>query len=187
MSGEICHHFSSRKFDRGFSLVELLVVLAIGAILVSLALPAIGGIKKSGDVDASANLVSGAINEARAYAMANDTYTWVGFYEESAGQNSTTPATPGTGRVVIDAVASADGTLPYSTSLASATSMSPSLIQISRLVRAQNTHLVSFPVTVNGTAVLSPGAVTIRPPIPALPPSETRRPAQPRSRPSPIR
>jgi len=135
--------------------------MAVGILLVSLAAPALGGLSKSNDVDSSANRIAGAINEARAYAMANSTYTWVGFYEENATLNSTQPASPGTGRVVIDLVASADGTLPYSTSTTSSTPISSNLIQLAPLTRLSDTHLVTFPVTVAGNSIVSPGAVAI--------------------------
>jgi len=154
-------HFSPRSGQGAFTLVELLTVLAISVLLVSLAAPALGGLSKSNDVDASANRIAGAINEARAYAIANSTYTWVGFYEENATLNSTTPASPGTGRVVIDLVAAADSTLPYSTSTTSSTPISSNLIQLAPLMRLSNTHLVTFPVTVAGNSIVSPGAVAI--------------------------
>ena len=68
-------------------------------------------------------------------ARANNTYTWVGFFEEDASQPSTNPATAGTGRLVMSVVASKDGTTIYSGTLSSpATELDPiKLLQVGKL------------------------------------------------------
>src|SRR5207248_2044597 len=96
---------------RAFTLLEMLVVMAIIALLMVLVAPAFTSLKSAGDVTGAAYTVKGVLDQARTYAMANNTYTWVGFYEENV--SSTTPGTVGVGRLVMSIVASKDGTIPY--------------------------------------------------------------------------
>lgn len=140
-----------------FTIVELLVVISIMGILLFLTVPAISGLKQSGDLTSAAYKVSGAISQSRAYAIANNTYVWLGFFEENGSQSSTQPATAGTGRVVLCSVASSDGTLPYSAA-APAAIPGANLVLTSKLVKIDNLHLVNFPVTVGSVAIPSPGA-----------------------------
>src|SRR5437764_3649993 len=76
--------------------------------------PAFTSIKSGTDVTSAAYTIKGALDTARTYAKANNTYAWVGFYEENvanpASPNSDTPAV---GRVVMSIVASKDGTIIY--------------------------------------------------------------------------
>ena len=73
----------------GFTLMELMVVIGIVVILAALIAPAFTNLKSAGDVTNAAYTIKGVLEQARTYAMANNTYTWVGFYEEA-----TTAATP---------------------------------------------------------------------------------------------
>src|SRR6266404_5121733 len=81
--------------SRGFTLIELLVVMAIILILMVLLAPAFTSIKSAGDVTGAAYTIKGVLDMARTYAKANNTYTWVGFYEEDV--SLATPASPGSG------------------------------------------------------------------------------------------
>ncbi len=115
MSRNITHKvfrdaLESKPRNRGFTLVELLVVLAIVAIISTLVVFALPSISGSRDLTKSAYMLAGALEQARTYAMANNTYSWVGFFEEDGSQPSTNPATTGIGRLVISIVASQDGT-----------------------------------------------------------------------------
>src|SRR6478609_9577095 len=96
---------------RGFTLLELLIVVGIMAILLVLMAPAFTYIKGGTDVTSAAYTVKGVLDTARTYAKANNTYTWVGFYEEDVSRSSTNPATQGIGRIVMSTVASKDGTM----------------------------------------------------------------------------
>ena len=100
---------------RGFTLIELLIVISIIAILMVLLAPAFTSLKSAGDVTSAAYTIKGVLDTARTYAKANNTYTWVGFYEEDVSQPSishgTDPCTGCVGRVVISIVASKDGTI----------------------------------------------------------------------------
>src|SRR5437773_9174206 len=71
-----------------FTLIEMLVVMGIIAILMVLLAPAFTSLKSAGDVTSAAYTVKGVLDTARTYAMANSTYTWVGFYG-SVGSNTT--------------------------------------------------------------------------------------------------
>jgi prepilin-type N-terminal cleavage/methylation domain-containing protein len=129
------------KTPRAFTLLELLIVIAIIAVLLVLIAPAFTGIKSAGDVTNAAYTIKGVLDTARTYAKANNTYVWVGFYEENvsnpASPNSDTPAV---GRVVISTVASKDGTRIYD--LSNPGSIDPTkLIQVGKLTKLENVHL----------------------------------------------
>src|SRR2546430_6480599 len=97
----------------GFSLMELMLVIAVMIIVAALMAPAFTSIKSAGDVNSAAYTIKGVLEQARTYAMANNTYTWIGFYEEDASTAPTTPPTLGNGRLVISIVGSIDGTNIY--------------------------------------------------------------------------
>jgi len=128
----------------GFTLVELIVVIALISTLMVLVAPAFTGIKSAGDVTSAAYTIKDALEQARTHAMAYKTYVWIGFYEEPAGQPSTNPATPGTGRIVISTIASADGTTVYNPR--SLAAIDPTRVtQLNKLVKVEGTHLATFP------------------------------------------
>ena len=128
----------------GFTLVELIVVIALISTLMVLVAPAFTGIKSANDVTSAAYTIKDALEQARTYATAYKTYVWIGFYEEPAGQPSTNPATPGTGRIVISTIASADGTTVYNPR--SLAAIDPTRVtQLNRLVKVEGTHLATFP------------------------------------------
>src|SRR5437899_9703572 len=111
--------------EGGFTLIELLVVMGIIALLMALVAPAFTTIKSGTDATSAAYTIKGALDTARTYSKANNTYTWVGFYEENVSQPS--PAAAGTGRVVMSIVASNDGTMIYNLS-------SPAQITTTKLI-----------------------------------------------------
>src|SRR5436305_14609856 len=132
-----------RRTTSGFTLIELLVVIGITILLTVLLTPAFTNLKSAGDVTSAAYTIKGVLEQARTYAMANNTYTWVGFYEEDASQSSTNPATPGVGRLVMSVVASKDGTTVYDpNSNLNPDPIDPSkLVQLNKLVKIDNVHL----------------------------------------------
>jgi prepilin-type N-terminal cleavage/methylation domain-containing protein len=132
---------------RGFTLLELLIVLGIVAMLMLLIAPAFTTIKSSGDVTSAAYTVKGVLDTARTYAKANNTYTWVGFYEEDVSQPSVTPAPNPVcpscvGRLVMSIVASKDGTNIYGSN--TGTIDPAKLIQVGKLTKIENIHLPLF-------------------------------------------
>src|SRR5213082_331443 len=100
-----------KRLTCGFTLIELLVVIGVVILLTALLTPAFTNLKSAGDVTSAAYTIKGVLEQARTYAMTNNTYTWVGFFEEDA--NTSTPAILGNGRLVMSVVASIDGTNVY--------------------------------------------------------------------------
>src|SRR5438067_13143896 len=100
--------------EGGFTLLELLIVVGIIGLLMVLIAPAFTTIKGGTNVTSAAYTIKGVLDTARTYAKANNTYTWVGFYEEDvsnpASPNVTTPAV---GRLIMSIVASKNGTNVY--------------------------------------------------------------------------
>jgi Tfp pilus assembly protein FimT len=125
-------------------LLELLVVIGIIALLMVLVVPAFTNIKSGTDATSAAYTIKGALDTARTYAKANNTYTWVGFYEENTTATTptnNTPAYPGRGRVLLAIVASKDGTKIYQDTDPSASLPSDRISQIGKLVRIEGVHL----------------------------------------------
>lgn len=125
-----------------FTLLELLIVVGIIALLMVVVAPAFTSIKSGTDVTSAAYTVKGVLDTARTYAKANNTYTWVGFYEEDVSQPSTNPPTPGTGRLVMSIVASKDGTNVYGSGTVV---IDPTnLVQVGKLIKIDNIHVPLF-------------------------------------------
>src|SRR6478672_6522597 len=102
------------KSVRGFTLLELLIVVGIIGLLLVLIAPAFTYIKGGTDVASAAYTIKGVLDTARTYAKTNNTYTWVGFKEVDVSQDSSvSPQLSGTGRVAMAIVASKDGTRGY--------------------------------------------------------------------------
>ena len=141
---------SQRERASAFTLLELLIVIAIIAVLMVLIAPAFTNIKSGTDVTSAAYTVKSVLDTARTYAKANNTYTWVGFYEEDVSQSSTNPPTPGVGRLVISIVASKDGTNVYGSNnnicsgSLTGTICPDKLIQVGKLIKIDNVHLPLF-------------------------------------------
>ena len=91
--------------------------------------------------------IKGVLDTARTYAKANNTYTWVGFYEEDATAATPTnnnPPYPGKGRVLIATVASKDGTKIFEDT-DPATALPPDRIrQVGKLVKVEGIHLTDI-------------------------------------------
>ena len=124
--------------------------MGIIAILMVLVAPAFTNLKSAGDVTGAAYAVKGVLDQARTYAMANNTYTWVGFYEENVSTASTNPPTTGTGRIVMSIVASKDGTMIYDP-ISPAKITTTKLIQVGKLTKIENAHLTAFTDTPSNT------------------------------------
>jgi hypothetical protein len=123
-----------------------------------LVVPAFTNMKSGNDVTASAYTIKGALAQARTYAQSNNTYAWVGFYEEDGSRSSTNPPTAGNGRLVLSIVASKDGTNIYGSS--TGTISCTQLTQVGALVKIDNVHL---PLLAIGTETGDADAFDIRP------------------------
>jgi prepilin-type N-terminal cleavage/methylation domain-containing protein len=98
-----------RSSSRGFSLIELMTVIGMIAMMAVLLVPGLNSVTRGREAAAAGAEIAGLLEQARAYAMAKNTYVWVGFAEEDGTQPSRVPMAPGGGRVVISVVASRNG------------------------------------------------------------------------------
>jgi prepilin-type N-terminal cleavage/methylation domain-containing protein len=132
------HSMAQRKRAGAFTLLELLIVISIIALLLVLMGPAFTSLKSGTDVTSAAYTIKGVLDTARTYAQANNTYTWVGFFEEDISN----PPNPGTGRLVISIVASKDGTNVYGSGTVV---IDPTkLLQVGKLIKIDNIHVPLF-------------------------------------------
>ena len=132
-----------------FTLLEILVVIGIIAIMMVLIAPAFTSIKTGNDVTTAANTIKGVLDQARTYAKANNTYTWVGFFEENVV--STTSGTAGVGRLVMSIVASKDGTSIYDPTNLAQQDLTTGLLQVGKLTKIDNVHLWTHTDAPSGT------------------------------------
>src|SRR6266404_2270675 len=138
-----------------------MVVIAIMVVVAAFIAPAFTALKGAGDVTSAAYTIKGVLDQARTYATANNTYTWVGFFEENIA--STTPGTAGVGRIVISVVASKDGTMLYTGALSSLVTLTPAnLIQVGKIAKIDNFHLKTLPAP---TATPPPDTFDTRPAV----------------------
>ena len=130
-----------RERANAFTLLELVIVVGIMGLLLVLVTPAFTTIKGGSDVTSAAYTIKDVLDTARTYAKANNTYTWVGFFEE----DPTNPPAQGNGRIVISIVASKDGTIIYANPPTSAVTLDPArLVQLGKLTKIENSHLKTF-------------------------------------------
>lgn len=144
-----------------FTLIELLVIVSIMMVLMGLAILPLANMSRAGNLTKTAADIAGIFESARAYAMANNTYVWVGFTETDVSKPvSTTPQSVGTGRVAVAVTASKDGTRGYEIS---SPGMWPAkcanLVAISALKYFENIHMVAVGV-LNGSDSLLSGSGT---------------------------
>ena len=138
-----------------FTLIELLTVIAIMSMMMALIAPMLLGLKGTRDMGSSAAQIAGTLDQARAYAMANNTYVFVGIAEVDASVDSSARpqvnagASP-YGRVAVAVVASRDGTKHSSTVTTDQGSDWQStygkgdyLTALGKLQRFENLHLAS--------------------------------------------
>jgi prepilin-type N-terminal cleavage/methylation domain-containing protein len=142
-----------------FSLIELLSVMAIIGMMTAAAIPALNSIKGGGSLTKTAFDISGVLEQARSYAMANNTYVFVGIAEvDATNAEAASGQQPGTGRVVVFAAGSKDGTRSFGTG-------NSNLVGLTRLLRFDNAHLdaaspnsgnMSRPTVADGYRVANP-------------------------------
>src|SRR5436309_9261933 len=145
---------SVNREQTAFSLLEMMAVVFVLLLVVGFLSPALTSLKSAGDVTSAAYTIKGALDTARTYAKANNTYTWVGFYEEDMSQSSVVPApdprcTGCIGRLVLSIVASKDGTNlgadPNSSATGTENFIDPTkLLQVTKLAKIDNVHLPLF-------------------------------------------
>lgn len=96
-----CRTRPDNQIAGAFSIVELLTVMGMIALLLSMAVPAVSSILKGSQMTQALTEVSGLLEQARQYAIAQNTYVWVAF-------NDAPTATDAQLRVVV--LASKSGT-----------------------------------------------------------------------------
>lgn len=124
----------------------LIVVVLIGILLVAV-VPAFTTIRTAGDITIAAYTIKDTLEQARTYAMANNTYVWVGFYEEATtagGPTNTSPPYSGTGRVVMASVYSNDGTRIFDNSDPAGSLPSTRIRQLGKLTRIEGIHFTDI-------------------------------------------
>jgi hypothetical protein len=121
--------------------------MGIIAALMVLVVPAFTNLKWAGDVTTAAETVAGTLAQARTYAIANSTYTWVGFYEEAAGADIPTAASPpypGKGRLVLALVRSLDGTSIFDNGDPAAVLPASRIAQLGKITKIEGVHVTDI-------------------------------------------
>ncbi len=151
---------------RGFTLVELLIVVGIIALLLVLMAPAFTYIKGGTDVTSAAYTIKGVLDTARTYAKANNTYTWVGFFEEDAPPTREPSLTPGMGalscrslRPRMERCSIPETWDPWGALFRPTPSPAP-LLQVGKLAKVNNEHLKTFPTVQPDVHALLPIRLT---------------------------
>jgi len=122
----------SRKAS-AFSLIELLTVIAIIAVLAVLTIGAFNQMGQAGNLTKAGSEIADIFENARAYAMAHNTYTWVGIRQESDD------------KILVATVASRDGkAIPVSNAVSVADS---DLLQIDRMKQFENIRVEDLPAS----------------------------------------
>lgn len=130
-----------------FTLIELMVVIGVIVLLTSLLAPAFTNLKRAGDITNAAETIAATLAHARICAIANNTYTWVGFYEEAATSTSATSATPpypGKGRLLLAIVRSLDGTPIFDVNDPFAELPATRIAQVGKLVKLEGVHVTDI-------------------------------------------
>ena len=139
------------KSPKGFTIIELIAVMTIMIAMSSLAVMAVNQLKNAGDLTRVASSLAGIFEQGRAYAMANNTYVFVGLTEVDASVSaSSVPQIPSSnsagGRIAVAIAASQNGTRNYDpASLSGVTTLSASaLIALTKLYTYENMHILDF-------------------------------------------
>ena len=154
-----------------FTLLELLVVVGLVALLSVLVVPAFTTRKSADDITNAAYAIAGVLEQARNYAMSNNTYVWVGFYEENSTAVSPTNATPpypGKGRLVMAAISSLDGTKIFDDADPAALLPGARIKQLGKLTRVEGIHMteIGAPPSPTPFPTPDPNGIDGRPPQP---------------------
>ncbi len=101
-----------RPVNRSFTLTELLVVIAIMGIVIAVSLPSLRGQNGAGNFNKSVQEIAGILDQARAYATAQNTYVWVAFYPLDPSALPAPYTDHGGEQLYVVTYASTDGTDP---------------------------------------------------------------------------
>ncbi|HEY0257590.1 MAG TPA: prepilin-type N-terminal cleavage/methylation domain-containing protein [Candidatus Methylacidiphilales bacterium] len=135
-----------KRRSLGFTMVELLIVMAIIAMLAIAAIPAYNALATANAINRASVDIAGMLEQARAYAMANNTYVYVGLQEVDG---VTPSAANGTGRLVMVVVDSTNGMRPYTT-LSGTPAISTNVAPLFKPQQFNGVHLTSSASLNNG-------------------------------------
>ena len=172
---------SKRKSPDSFTLIELVSVIAIIGVLTTLLIPAFNGLRGARTLANAAQTIADLFDQARTYTIANNTYVWIGIYEELGNQTEPTNATPpypGRGRVILATVASRDGTTACQDSSSSSSNRIPliasQIVPVGTLIRIDNIHLTDIGAPSSSSSPTSdPNSIAGRPSYPYVSGSTT--------------
>ena len=140
-----------------FTLIELLAVMVIISLVLGFVLPSVLSVFAGRNLATGAYLIGDTFEQARSFAMGNNTYVFLGVAEYDSAQVTGTAQTFATaskgGRVVVMAVASRGGTSIYDPNTLSASDWSPTSANLEAIMAPRvfdNLHLASY--TPSGTA-----------------------------------
>jgi len=144
-------------------MLEVVIVLAITALILTIALPSMNSLQTAGSLTASAAALQAILLQARTQAVARNSYVFVGLYESDVSKSdSLRPAPSGTGRVWVGAAVTKDSTQSYSftnsVGLSSGWSVAD-LAPVGKLQHFNNIHLstnASFYLTNTPANTVSP-------------------------------
>jgi prepilin-type N-terminal cleavage/methylation domain-containing protein len=133
--------------NSAFTLIELIVVLAVIGILVGIGSLAFQGIQSSNQFSRNVYQLADEVKLARSYALANNTYVYLGLTEVDRTQNpGSTPQVAGIGRVDVGLVATTDGVRFDSTNYSGA-----NLVQVRPVACLDMLHIASsLPAATSG-------------------------------------
>ena len=164
-----------RSSSSGFTLTELLVVVAIMGCLAAVSVPAAQGLAGSGKFNQTVEGIASILEQARSYAVGQNTYVWVAFYPIDPATLPAPYTEQGGEQLYVVPYASTDGTDPvqWGSTLTSVpipyapAGTSPSIVQITKPRLFKQIHLETQNYFTSAN-------------IPSMPPSENS-PAAPLS------
>jgi prepilin-type N-terminal cleavage/methylation domain-containing protein len=131
----------SHKSSGGFSLIEMLAVMAIMSIMATITFIGVEGLATKEGYGQEIFQIAYTFDQARAYALANNTYVFVGITEVDGTQSaSVNPQASGYGRVAMAVVASMDGTRMYDQGSLTPTNLTPVVL----VQHYDNIHMADF-------------------------------------------
>jgi len=137
---------SQEAAGAAFSFIELLAVMALIAVMsIPLFLVTLSALA----MDSATDQVASTLDAAASYSKANNTYVWVGFFEEDSTSLCNQPSRAGIGRIVISVVASKDCTQIVDPFGKGMPIDSARLTQVYKLLRIENIHFSDVTVPLN--------------------------------------
>lgn len=154
MNRSVASFSPARSKTCGFSLIELLVVIALIAGMMALAGPAVNAMKGASTLTKSSEDMKGVFEQARAHAMAKNTYVYIGLVELDDMATGNVSKSQG-GRIGAVVLASKTGVRPV---LSGSEINTDSISPVSRLIKMDNVILKTISADLLGR---QPGAKDI--------------------------